>query len=106
MARAMKVEVERFPIAGRFIIARGARTEAVVVTVTLSEGEAVGRGECVPYGRYGEPVEGVVAAIETLREPVQGGLDRVALQDALPAGAARNAFDCALWDLEAKRSGV
>src|SRR3954470_3548775 len=104
--RLLTIETERFPIAGRFIIARGARTEAVVVTVAISEGEAVGRGECVPYARYGETVEGVVMAIEALRERVQGGLDRVALQDALPAGAARNALDCALWDLEAKRSGV
>jgi L-alanine-DL-glutamate epimerase-like enolase superfamily enzyme len=106
MSRVMKVEVERFPIAGRFIIARGARTEAVVVTVAIADGDAVGRGECVPYARYGETVEGVVAAIEDLRERVAGGLDRVALQEALPAGAARNALDCALWDLEAKLSGV
>ena len=106
MSRVMKVEVERFPIAGRFVIARGARTEAVVVTVAIADGEAVGRGECVPYARYGETVEGVVAAIEGLRERVAGGLDRVALQEALPAGAARNALDCALWDLEAKLSGV
>src|SRR3954454_5325788 len=106
MSRVMKVEVERFPIAGRFIIARGARTEAVVVTVAIADGDAVGRGECVPYARYGETVEGVVAAIEGLRERVAGGLDRVALQEALSAGAARNALDCALWDLEAKLSGV
>jgi L-Ala-D/L-Glu epimerase len=106
MPRTMKVEVERFPIAGRFMIARGARTEAVVVTVTLSDGEAGGRGECVPYARYRETVEGVVEAIENLREQVLGGLDRVSLQQALPAGAARNALDCALWDIEAKRSGV
>src|SRR3954466_13783532 len=104
--RLLTIATERFPIAGRFIIARGARTEAVVVTVAIADGDAVGRGECVPYARYGETVEGVVAAIEGLRERVAGGLDRVALQEALPAGAARNALDCALWDLEAKLSGV
>lgn len=106
MTRRMTVAVERFPIAGRFIIARGARTEAVVATVTLAEGEARGRGECVPYARYGETVEGVVAAIEAVRGPIEAGLDRIALQDAMRPGAARNALDCALWDLDAKRTGV
>jgi L-Ala-D/L-Glu epimerase len=105
-ARSLTVAVERFPIAGRFIIARGARTEAVVVTAAIGEGGAVGRGECVPYARYGETVEGVAAAIEARRGAIEGGLDRAALQEAMPAGAARNALDCALWDLEAKRSGV
>jgi L-alanine-DL-glutamate epimerase-like enolase superfamily enzyme len=106
MALAMTVAVERFPIAGRFAISRGARTEAVVVTVTLVAGGAAGRGECVPYARYGETVEGVAAAIEGMRGAVEGGLDRKGLQQAMPAGAARNAIDCALWDLDAKRSGV
>jgi L-alanine-DL-glutamate epimerase-like enolase superfamily enzyme len=104
--RVLTVETERFPIAGRFIIARGARTEAVVVTVAIADGGAVGRGECVPYARYGETVEGVAAAIEAERSAIEGGLDRIALQEAMPAGAARNALDCALWDLDAKRSGV
>lgn len=106
MSRQLSVEVERFPIAGRFTIARGSRTEAVVVTATIRDGGAVGRGECVPYARYGETVEGVAAAIEGLRDGVEGGMDRLRLQSALPAGAARNALDCALWDLEAKLSGV
>jgi L-alanine-DL-glutamate epimerase-like enolase superfamily enzyme len=106
MVRKLDVLVERFPIAGRFVISRGARTEAVVVTVRLEEDGAAGWGECVPYARYGETVEGVVATIEGLRPRIEGGLDREALQGALPAGAARNAVDCALWDLEAKRSGV
>ena len=106
MARSMTVAAETFPIAGRFIIARGARTEAVVVVATLREEGAVGRGECVPYARYGETVEGVVAAIEAMRPQIEAGLDRAALQDAMPPGAARNALDCALWDLGAKRSGV
>jgi L-alanine-DL-glutamate epimerase-like enolase superfamily enzyme len=106
MATTTTVAVERFPIAGRFTISRGARTEAVVVMVTLANGGSVGRGECVPYARYGETVEGVVAAIETMRGAVERGLDRKGLQEAMPAGAARNAIDCALWDLDAKRSGV
>ena len=106
MARRLTVAVERFPIAGRFTIARGSRTEAVVVTATIAQDGAIGRGECVPYARYGETVEGVVAAIESVRPQVEGGFDRFALQGALPPGAARNAIDCALWDFEAKRAGV
>src|SRR3954451_23689941 len=104
--RLLTIATERFPIAGRFIIARGARTEAVVVTVAIADGDAVGRGECVPYARYGETVEGVAAAIEAERSAIESGLDRIALQEAMPPGAARNALDCALWDLDAKRSGV
>jgi L-Ala-D/L-Glu epimerase len=106
MGKSLTVAIERFPIAGRFAISRGARTEAVVVTATLEEAGAVGRGECVPYARYGETVEGVAAAIEGMRGAIEGGLDRVDLRDAMPAGAARNALDCALWDLHAKRSGT
>lgn len=106
MARQLSVRIERFPIAGRFTIARGSRTEAVVVTVAIRDRDAVGRGECVPYARYGESVEGVAAAIERLRPVVEEGLTRFDLQAALPAGAARNALDCALWDLDAKLTGV
>ncbi|MGA0595316.1 N-acetyl-D-Glu racemase DgcA [Enterovirga sp. CN4-39] len=106
MRRALKVEIDRFPVAGRFTIARGSRTEIVVVTATLSEGGATGRGECVPYARYGETVEGVAGLIESLRDRLEAGLGRAELQEALPAGAARNAIDCALWDLEAKLTGV
>lgn len=105
MPISLSVRVEHWPLADRFVISRGAKTEVVVVMVELREGHARGRGECVPYSRYGETVEGVVAAIEAMREAVGGGLDRLALQEALPAGAARNALDCAFWDLEAKRSG-
>jgi L-alanine-DL-glutamate epimerase-like enolase superfamily enzyme len=104
--RTLTVAVERWPIAGSFTIARGSRTEAVVVVVTIVEGSVRGRGECVPYARYGETVEGVVAAIEAARSPVEAGCDRIALARAMPAGAARNAVDCALWDLEAKQAGV
>ncbi|HEX8164324.1 MAG TPA: N-acetyl-D-Glu racemase DgcA [Beijerinckiaceae bacterium] len=104
--RVLTVKIERFSVAGQFVIARGARTEAVVVTAEIAEGAAVGRGECVPYARYGETVEGVAAAVDGLAAAVAGGLDRLALQDAMPAGAARNALDCALWDLDAKLTGV
>lgn len=106
MSRLMSVEVERYPIAGRFTIARGSRTEAVVVAVTLHQDGATGRGECVPYARYGETVEGVVATIECLRTAMEAGLSRADLQGAMPPGAARNALDCALWDLDAKLTGV
>ncbi len=94
-----------FPLAEAFTISRGSRTEARVVTVTLSDGEHIGRGESVPYARYGETVEGVIAEISTIAGDLQAGLDREGLQHRLPAGAARNAVDCALWDLEARRSG-
>ena len=105
MSIELTLAAEAFPIAGRFVISRGAKTEARVVTVTLRAGEHIGRGECVPYARYGESVEGVSAAIERLRPEIEGGADRAALQLLLPAGAARNALDCAMWDLEAKMSG-
>ncbi|WP_264759748.1 N-acetyl-D-Glu racemase DgcA [Thermohalobaculum sediminis] len=98
-------EVRSFPIAGRFTISRGSRTEAVVVEARLSAGGITGRGECVPYARYGETVESVTAQIEGLRGALTAGLERAGLQAALPAGAARNALDCAFWDLESKRAG-
>src|SRR3990170_8187032 len=104
--RRLAVTAETWPLSGRFAISRGSRTAAEVVVVELAGGAAVGRGECMPYGRYGETVPGVVERIETLRGELERGLERAALQSALPAGAARNAVDCALWDLEAKRSGV
>jgi len=101
----LAVETRRFALAGAFTISRGSRTEAVVVEVRLTDGDAAGRGECVPYARYGESVESVTAAIEGLRGRLAAGMDRGDLAEALPAGAARNAVDCALWDLEAKRAG-
>ncbi len=97
--------VERWPIAGAFTISRGAKTEAVVVVAELSDGAHRGRGECVPYARYGESVDSVGAAIEAMRARLAAGLTRDALQSAMPAGAARNALDCAFWDWQAKRSG-
>ncbi|AXK79131.1 L-Ala-D/L-Glu epimerase [Pseudolabrys taiwanensis] len=104
-ATSLKVTVERWPIAGAFTISRGAKTEAVVVVVELGEGKARGRGECVPYARYGESTDNVTAQIEAMRPRLAAGLSRAALQEAMPPGAARNALDCAFWDLEAKRAG-
>jgi L-alanine-DL-glutamate epimerase-like enolase superfamily enzyme len=97
----LEIRAETFPIAGVFTISRGSRTEAEVLTVTLEEGGARGRGECVPYARYGETPESVTAQIESL--PAR--FDRGTLRELLPPGAARNAADCALWDLAAKRAG-
>jgi L-alanine-DL-glutamate epimerase-like enolase superfamily enzyme len=102
---SLSARVERWPIAGGFAISRGAKTEAVVVVAELSDGRHRGRGECVPYARYGETVAGVLAAIEGMARDIAGGLDREVLQAAMPPGAARNALDCAFWDLAAKRAG-
>ena len=101
----LAVRIERWPLARPFTISRGSKTEAVVVTVELESDGRCGRGEAVPYARYGETPEGVVAAIEAARPALHAGLNRAALQAAMPAGAARNALDCAFWDLEAKETG-
>jgi L-Ala-D/L-Glu epimerase len=106
MAIKISALAETFPIAGRFIISRGAKTEAHVVTATISDGKHSGRGECVPYARYGETVESVIAEILAIAAAVADSPDGTALQTLMPPGAARNAIDCALWDFEAKRSGV
>ena len=103
---SLDVRIERLPIAGTFTISRGSKTEAVVVVAEIRDGPHCGRGECVPYARYGETPEQVVALLLRLEREIAAGLDRHALQQRLPAGAARNALDCAFWDLEAKRSGV
>src|SRR3981189_1094659 len=97
--------IERWPIAGAFTISRGAKTEAVTVVAAVSRGGQSGRGECVPSPRYGETPEATLAALQAMQEPLRRGLDRVSLQTAMPAGAARNALDCALIDLEAKAAG-
>ncbi|MFZ1960034.1 MAG: N-acetyl-D-Glu racemase DgcA [Methylovirgula sp.] len=102
----LSVKVERFPIAGSFVIARGAKTEASVVVAALEADGLRGRGECVPYGRYGESIESVRDAMESVRPAIEAGAGRIDLQRLLGRGAARNALDCALWDLEAKRRGV
>jgi L-Ala-D/L-Glu epimerase len=101
----LSVHIERWPLANAFTISRGSKTEAVVVVAELRDGTHRGRGECVPYARYGETPDGVAAAIEGSRPALQRGLDRLALQAAMPAGAARNALDCAFWDLAAKQTG-
>lgn len=105
MQRDLFVESERFPIAGTFTISRGSKTEADVICCTIREDGFSGRGECVPYRRYGETIESVIASIEGVRGEIASGMDRGGLLRAMPAGAARNALDCALWDLEAKMSG-
>jgi L-Ala-D/L-Glu epimerase len=101
----LSVRIERWPIAGAFTISRGSKTEAVVVVAELSNGTHRGRGESVPYARYGETPDGIVAALEALRPILRRGLDHGALQRALPPGAARNALDCAYWDVNASEGG-
>ncbi len=102
----LSVETESWPISGSFTISRGTKTHADVVVATLVDGDKAGRGECVPYPRYGESVEGVIADIMALETEIANGMTRMELQDAMPPGAARNAVDCAFWDLEAKQSGT
>lgn len=93
--------LDSFPLARAFTISRGSKTEARVITATVTRHGINGRGESVPYARYGETPESVLAQITALPETIT----RAALQDALPPGAARNAVDCALWDWEAKSAG-
>ena len=101
VGHVLTVTAERFRLARVFTISRGSKTEAQVLTVTVTRDGVTGRGECVPYARYGETMESVAAQIAALPDAIT----REALQDALPAGAARNAVDCALWDWQAKRAG-
>jgi len=102
---SLRAQIERWPLAGAFTISRGSKTEAVTVMVEISDGTHSGRGECVPYTRYFESPESVMTFIEMMKQPFARGMNRLGLQDAMPAGAARNAIDCALWDLECKQSG-
>lgn len=102
----LDVSEDVFALKDVFTISRGSRTHARVVTVKLNDEDLMGWGECVPYARYGETVDGVIAEIRHLADEIaSGALDRKSLQERLPAGAARNALDCAFWDLEAKRAG-
>src|SRR4029079_554322 len=117
LSRKLAVSIERWPIAGAFTISRGAKTEAVTVVATVSHDGQTGRGECVPYPRYGETPEATLEALNAMQEPLARGLARQALQSALPGGAAPNATHCAplvltdnsmccaLLALEAKSSG-
>jgi L-alanine-DL-glutamate epimerase-like enolase superfamily enzyme len=112
MSRNLKITHESWPIAGTFTISRGSKTSAEVVVVELTDGQVTGskatgskvtgRGECVPYARYGESIDSVMGLIEQHRVALEDSADRAAVAKLLPAGAARNAVDCALWDLEAK----
>lgn len=105
MCRNLEATIETYPIAGLFTISRGSKTEAEVVTCTISSDGAAGRGECVPYKRYGETLEGVLQEVRAVADAIAGGAGREDLLQLLKPGAARNAVDCALWDLEAKQSG-
>ncbi|MDF1607418.1 dipeptide epimerase [Hoeflea sp. YIM 152468] len=106
MPRQLHVTIDSFPLTKAFNISRGAKTAADVVTCTITEDGKSGRGECVPYPRYGETVEGVRDTIQSFHDAIASGMSRDELQSAMAAGAARNAIDCALWDLEAKLSGT
>ena len=101
----LTARIERWPLAHAFTISRGSKTEAIVVVAEISDGVHLGRGECVPYPRYGETPDGTMAQIAAMADTLRRGMDRDALQAAMPAGAARNALDCALWDLAAKAAG-
>ena len=103
--RRLTLRIESWPVHGVFRISRGSQTEIIVVTAEIQEGAMLGRGECRPYARYGESPESVIAAIETIRQDLQQGLERDQLGHYLEPGAARNAIDCALWDLAAKKAG-
>lgn len=99
------IREDAFKLAQVFTISRGSRTQADVLTVSLTDGGYVGRGECVPYARYNETMESVTAQLRSVEAALSEGMTRAELHRALPGGTARNALDCALWDLEAKRSG-
>lgn len=105
MHRTLTARHDRFTLTKPFRISRGVKTEADVVTVSIRAGELEGKGEGVPYARYDESVESALAAIEGVRPAIEAGVGREELLGLLPAGAARNAIDCALWDLEARQAG-
>ncbi|WP_242117091.1 N-acetyl-D-Glu racemase DgcA [Sphingomonas lacusdianchii] len=106
MLRHLDVAHDRFGLSTPFRISRGVKTAADVVTVTIAQGAVTGRGEAVPYPRYGETIEETIAAIRAIAPAIAAGLTRAELAGLLPAGAARNAVDCALWDLEARLAGT
>lgn len=105
MPRTIQALSESLPLAAPFRISRGVKTAAEVVTVSIGKDGALGRGEAVPYARYGETINSVLAQIASVTPNLAQGMERLDLLETLPAGAARNAIDCALWDLEARLSG-
>lgn len=110
---SVNVSRESWPIDGSFTISRGTKTTAEVVTVRIACDDVCGSGECVPYARYGETIDSVIAQINSQKSQINSAIAsstgfaeiRATMQSTLPAGAARNAIDCALWDLEAKQCG-
>ncbi|MEI9902542.1 MAG: N-acetyl-D-Glu racemase DgcA [Asticcacaulis sp.] len=100
------IRPETFPIAGRFTIARGSKTEAHVLYVEVADGPHRGHGESVPYARYGESLDSAMAELEAVRPQIEASLTLDQLQSLMKPGAARNALDCALWDLRAKQTGI
>ncbi|MCY9876466.1 dipeptide epimerase [Vibrio natriegens] len=98
----VSLETKNWPILGSFTISRGSKTHAETIIVEIEHQGLKGRGECVPYGRYGESIQNVLAEIESIIPDIEAGISREELQPLLPSGAARNAVDCALWDLECK----
>ncbi len=106
MRRHLEATTESFPIAGTFTISRGSKTQTEVVTCTISANGITGRGECVPYRRYGETTDGVLEAIRAATPAIELGLSRESLLTEMKPGAARNAIDCALFDLESKANGT
>ncbi|MCP5363815.1 MAG: L-Ala-D/L-Glu epimerase [Hyphomicrobiales bacterium] len=105
MKRRFQFRAESWPLARPFRISRGTKSSAEVVIVEIKENGQIGHGECVPYPRYGESCETVMAILSDITSVIENGLDREALRERLPPGAARNALDCALWDLEGKLAG-
>ena len=106
MTRHLETTIETYPIAGAFTISRGSRTEAQVIVCSISERGVTGRGECVPYKRYGESLASVEAQILAERDFIADAGSRHDLVKRMKPGAARNALDCALWDLESKLAHV
>lgn len=106
MQRTIQAQHDSFALSRPFRISRGVKTAADVISITLRDGDAVGRGEGVPYPRYGESVESALTMIEAIRPAIERRAGRDTLLTLLPPGAARNAVDCALWDLEARLSGT
>jgi len=104
MSVTVAVTRDAFRLKQTFTISRGSRDVAEVLTVHLSDGTHTGRGECYPYARYGESLDSVTSQVESVQAQLAAGMDRAGLQQAMAPGAARNAVDCALWDLESKQT--